>query len=1399
LSRNIGLHFKKRPVVVVGGLSVALRAFQIVSSGLRVIVDREALDEVLLLVSRRDVVSSGRQNNEPQSWFLAARDSCITFPVGKLEALHCNVQSVKGLLNGELNWKAVSVYFGNIGNCNSVIGGMLRLSKASTRLSPRMDVVVGKVEVRLVFDVDLRHVRALVDQLPDRSDGMGSSSSSPVQGRFAVKEVCVSVDAASVTLDEVTLEWNADREWSGSLGLMAVAFEDQSLVIVRGVARSLQQNVLAASEVRVNFFLSQAEMLGAFVSRLKEQFHASSFSAQPGSGASSPSFPSALRNCKVPEVAVVMFAFPGSEAVLELRLSALSCFADTRSQWWTARLAECHGLVLDAVNGVKLQFLDAQSMMLRFGERETELICEEPVCISLSAPVLRCFSAIREGSASPVFPFVVENATGYPLILSGGRRCDPNKSVGVERAAGLVHILIGGSMWTSNQTVDFAALSNKRSLELESAEGDSTDLSIVRLSESSFRLGGRLMIVNATELPVHVLHCRPLRGSRTLCEIILPDQQRVVSVVSDKGKEEDDDGMVDGDHAATVTAQQDLLPWFVMTTTRSQLRFRCGSKSKWSEQQIVLGRDDAVQKSLVECGPGKYVWCSSLPASGLRLSAVAVLENHLPCSVWWASTDGRSRGLLPSGAKAQYFGKPDDTVFGFSVESEEHAVAMNVLVDCCSKARSFVRLTNAMSLNVVCFTIASTQTRQIQLSCPVVLSNLSSFAILIGSELLAGNSSTGCDEMPKCIGAPDVELEFDHVGEVASGVDDPEPTALSDVLEQGDARVCCFKRNGVDQEVIVRTRLSKQTRTRVVEVLPCLEIVNESPFELSFRCQDVSAYQALVRGTAVSLPPWILLGTKQPATLRLRCDKDGRETGPVAIEFGTVKLVRVSDELYVMLRTHFRAGEEGFPRVVRISILEPFPTPFVVRNLTNWVVAVQEQWVTGISRVEPKSEIPLFPSVWFDYLDQQRESLEEAVDRLTGGDEKAAKEKKSKPKGSAFWDDSFPASIRKRPFVFRVRMDPGGNWSELIESSRPHFFSMTLYSESGLKERVDVSVSFVGLTKVVCIGGTFSSVPKPLMSWKVSLAMLCVRASGLLEVIAKRVGLSKRGVSVEFSLGEVQAQNLVPNATYPLLLFQLGGSRPALTFRVRLGHAESSNLLSKVSLSLSDLGLELDYGSLSTLLSGLAGMFKGLRQHSSVTSAQAAHHEQGLVDEVEVAPFVLLLSWQNPKILIPLQLWDEMLSIRHLRLSMPGLNHTGCSLAKSDLKEILINYSKEAFLGQTVRILGSLDVLGNPTGLITAFGSSVRFLQSAWTAAIEGDGHAMVEGASDAVRSFAGALMTPLVSLSNASARIVGDEGALGAIFDLNRRTIEFVSGYLSEQTVAAPPMTQSPFKKERK
>ena len=169
------------------------------------------------------------------------------------------------------------------------------------------------------------------------------------------------------------------------------------------------------------------------------------------------------------------------------------------------------------------------------------------------------------------------------------------------------------------------------------------------------------------------------------------------------------------------------------------------------------------------------------------------------------------------------------------------------------------------------------------------------------------------------------------------------------------------------------------------------------------------------------------------------------------------------------------------------------------------------------------------------------------------------------------------------------------------------------------------------------------------------------------------------------------------------------------------------------------------------------------------------------VDELDVAPFVLLLSWKNPKILIPLQVSDDMLSIRQSRLEMPALYHSGCGLSPADMSELAAKYLKDAFLGQTVRILGSLDVLGNPTGIIVAFGSSVRHLQQTWRAAVEGNGPAFLEGATDAVRTFGGALLTPIVSLSNASARMVGEEGALGTIFELNRQTLDFVYSYMRE------------------
>jgi hypothetical protein len=452
--------------------------------------------------------------------------------------------------------------------------------------------------------------------------------------------------------------------------------------------------------------------------------------------------------------------------------------------------------------------------------------------------------------------------------------------------------------------------------------------------------------------------------------------------------------------------------------------------------------------------------------------------------------------------------------------------------------------------------------------------------------------------------------------------------------------------------------------------------------------------------------------------------------------------------------------------------------------------------------VDCHGETPIYPAFWEEYLQQQRESLEEAVGRLGG------KEKKHTPVEA--WDDAeklgrFPHWVRNRPFVFRIKVAPEGNWSELIESSRPRFFDLPLYSEKG-SVTVRVSIENEGLSKVIVVGGTHHtakalSVGRP---FALRFEKVTIGTKGLAQLTLEDVGLSgMRGMSFEVSCGDVQLDNLVPGATYPVMLFRgekgalSGAAKKAVVLRGRWANDESNNL-SKVSLALADFNLELDYESVSTMTAGIGAILGRAalatnKKDRAKKKTDTLSSSSSSVDEIDLAPFLLILSWQNPKLLIPLDvLSDDMLSIRHVRLQMPSLQHTGCAMEGPDLGALFGQYLKDSFVGQTVRILGSLDVLGNPTGLIVAFGSSIRFLQKTWVAAVEGNGQAMLDGATDTICSLGGAIMTPLVSFSNASARMVGDDGAVGTLFDLNRRTVGFVYSYLTNEDVSTPPPPSS-------
>jgi hypothetical protein len=459
-------------------------------------------------------------------------------------------------------------------------------------------------------------------------------------------------------------------------------------------------------------------------------------------------------------------------------------------------------------------------------------------------------------------------------------------------------------------------------------------------------------------------------------------------------------------------------------------------------------------------------------------------------------------------------------------------------------------------------------------------------------------------------------------------------------------------------------------------VHPWFEVVNETRASVVVAQEGLSDVRLEPSGRT-SLALWMAPERRRPVFRIKDGGRDGECSEEVWAEFGTVRLVALGEARWVVMRVHFRSANGArFPRTIRVSLHEASPPPFVLRNDSPWFVTLQEQWSTELCRVPPGAQRALFPLFWRDYLEQQHESMDEALAALQDPDKGKATRGGAKP-----WDLNFPASVRNKPFVFRVRLEPCGNWSELLESSRPHFFSMPLYSERG-SVSVNVAVVFAGLSKEICVGLAAPGPVRMGLSWRLSLGLVSVRAAGLAELLVRGLSASRRGVALEISAAELQVDNQVPGASYPLLLFQTPARarRPALLVRARLGLTAVANPLAKLSVALADWGLELDYGSVKQLAAGLASLFRAASAgESAEPTAAVAPEERALMDELDFAPFGLLLSWQNPKLLIPVDVWGEMLSIRHLRLQMPGLSHSGCPLSRRDISELFLAYIKVNF------------------------------------------------------------------------------------------------------------------------
>ena len=1323
----------------------------------------------------------------PSLFEISFRDVGISLPMGRQSALHLTMGRVKGPWNACL-LKDVALYFGSIRNRATVVGGFVRASVVSFALCETMTSIslsVGNIVSTIEPKGDIEHVMYLMQHyaLPESKNDASSSFATFSLSSLQVDSVSITVDEATIVAEEIKLGGDTVLTVPSILLLL----NQQSILSLENLQYAHQHQMISTDECSIMLSFLQLPLLSRIGRQLAlAQAKWSSVERLPLAAAAVPLSPPPSRALiAIPEFHIPRLTFNiGNERpIMRLEAKQLGFGSNGLS------LGSLIGSVTDTwiPNRPESEFLRVGSVTGQVNQYGTLLKCSQPVVVSASEPLMRCISALTShGRDMSLYPGALRNDLGYCVVLPDGRKCDAGAEVGLSSATGIFQLLCGGRCWQS-ASLDLWSVASSKAVPFETSDGDIVDLIFNHSSEHRFVVSGNVLIVNATPLAIQVLHFRTFRTlSFVMSETIsMTLNERKVEFSSEKGKEEEDDQSSGGDGKEEGKGGGKTVQ--CVATSQSRFRFRVAGR-RWSEVAICLA-DENGTRALVSCGPQALVWCSVIVGdrqTTLRLSPLGMLENRLPCSLHWAALDASQYSLAP-GEQRPFFGRPEDMVFGLSLESTVAAQNVVGLVDS-SQSQVKVQLERGMTVSIVCFTGAFTRTRHVQVSAPAILINDTSFPLQFDGQITVAP----CSRIAW-------HRNVHHVGGSASLAQ----LVGDSVVMWGDGEVEPL------QQVLVSVTRDTVTRSWLVRASPRYLVQNATtrPLALLVHGHDSVGGQSellLDAQASHSLPRWAQEDVTQ---LKIRDALSKQVSDSFTLEFGTVQLVQVSPSLAVVARIHLAETQNGeiaavFPRTIVIAILEANPAPFRVRNLTQWPISVQEQWASEIVSVESNSECKLYPTFWREYLLLQRESLDEAILRLGGGKDGVDSEEKKKGDaalGANLWTGhsigAFPYWVRHRPFVFRIRLDPGGNWGELIETSRPRFFSLPLYSENG-GVSMHLSISNVGQSKVITIGGSPLPLPTgPVSSWSIALSGgFIVEAQGLARLelgsLAIRVARSSLDLRIE---GGMKLHNLVPEAAYPRMLCPEGStSRPLLLLRARWMDASH---FTKFSLALCDLNLELDYSSASEMLKGLSLLANAARprertadivvrggEDADITLARTKTlPSEFSLDEIDVAPFVVVLSWKNPKILIPVLVSDDMLSIHRLRLQMPGLAHSGCGLARADLGELMTKYLKDAFLGQTVRILGSLDVLGNPTGIIVAFGSSIRHLQQTWQAAVQGNGEAVLEGATDAVRTFGGALLTPIVSLSNASARMIGDQGALGAVFDLNRQTINFVYSFFGE------------------
>lgn len=155
--------------------------------------------------------------------------------------------------------------------------------------------------------------------------------------------------------------------------------------------------------------------------------------------------------------------------------------------------------------------------------------------------------------------------------------------------------------------------------------------------------------------------------------------------------------------------------------------------------------------------------------------------------------------------------------------------------------------------------------------------------------------------------------------------------------------------------------------------------------------------------------------------------------------------------------------------------------------------------------------------------------------------------------------------------------------------------------------------------------------------------------------------------------------------------------------------SEDAEHISTAKLCSSDLNVQLDNASLSQMISCLSLLFSSAESNEETDQIRS---KPLLINRFEVELFGLSLSWNNPKEFLPdwnilkkifpnsTFPWDSILNLDDVHLKMESWIHEGCSLTISELSwELLVDYLANQFLKRIIKLVASLDVFGNVSGV----------------------------------------------------------------------------------------------------